>query len=152
MARSGGRGATGSTVAVEGLTELVRSFGKLDKKLKRDLLLKLREQAAIVAVTARKIAAEKGLAKPGRSGRGKGTEVRLIKPFYRGASAGVRSGATNKSGFAYPLIHEFGERGNSERGPRAYLEPALVAEYATIVASIDAMLGDLGDAFDNDSD
>jgi hypothetical protein len=140
------RGAKGSTVAVDGLDKLVRDFGRMGSGVKREMIAELRDLAGVVSKTAQAIAVEKGLAPPGRSGRGKGRELRLIRPFNRGTTVGVRSGAT-RDGYSYPIRHEYEGRGGSAPGPRAYLEPALDRD----TKKVEAGLGDMLDRLSSDN-
>lgn len=122
------RGVTSTTVRVEGLSELIRDLGKLERGIRKEIRGELKDVAEIVAEQARDNAREQGLVDSGRL-------VKLTKPFARGSTAGVRSGAT-RDGYPYPARYEFGGRGANAVGPRAYLRPALDEKTSDVVDAL----------------
>lgn len=127
------RGVTDSTVRVEGLQELIRDFGRLEKGIAKEVRAELKDVAGIVAEEARSIAESVGLRDSGRL-------IRTTRPFARGATAGVRTTAT-RNGYPYGLRYEFEGRGGDAAGPRAYLAPALEEKS-------DAVVEELGEVID----
>lgn len=119
--------AVGAAVRVEGLDRLIRDFRKLDRSLAREVQQELRSIAGFVADDVRLAADAQGL-------RDSGKLISRIKPFYRGATAGVRSGVTRK-GYPYGGVYEYG-LGKS----RAYLEPTLQKDERRIVEAFEDML------------
>lgn len=114
-------------VRVEGLNEVIRAFRRMDRSLAREVQMELRHISQFVADDAKVTATGKGLVDAGRLVRG-------IKPFYRGATAGVRSSVTRK-GYPYGGVYEFG-RGVA----RAFLEPTVRRDEHKIVEAFEDML------------
>ena len=125
-------------VQIRGLKDLDRALGKADKNLRKDLRLKLKAVAEIVAVGARAKAQAKGL-------RQSGDLVRGIKPFALTGKAGVRSGAMHR-GYSYPSRLEW-ENGGDGPGPRASLLPAYDEAKPVVLAETERLLDRLADDF-----
>lgn len=113
-------------VRLEGWTELQRAFRAVDKRLPKELQLELKAAAEVVKSAAAEIAAEKGLAPPGSSGRGHGALIAGLRTFSNQSAAGVRDTAS-RSGFHYPAIYEYGH-GRA----RAFLDPAAQQKEAVV--------------------
>lgn len=124
-----------ASVDVHGLQALIRSFNRMDKSLGKELRKELKDVARIVSTEARDIALHKGLLDTGRL-------IRTTRPAVRGETALVRTTANNK-GYQYPMIFEYGGRGETGIGPRAYLEPALQNKREDVIEALDEMLGRL---------
>lgn len=120
------------TVRVEGLNQLVRDFGKIEKDLRKELQAELKDLARIVQREAQEIATAKGLVRTGKL-------VRSIRPSVRGGRAFIRETATNK-GYAYPRIYEYGHD-----GVRSFMQPALEAKRNEVYEGLDDMLDRLTD-------
>lgn len=131
-------GDTIGPVVLEGWTEAIRGLKKIEASLPKALQAELKGAADIVRVAAVEIAGEKGLAPPGRSGRGRGGLVGGLKVFANATSAGVRDSAKRK-GYPYPAVYEFGSRGSGDLGPRAFLQPAGAREAGKVEERIDNM-------------
>ena len=116
-----------ATVRVQGLDRLIRDFRKLDRGLAREVQQELKHIAGFVADDARLAAGAQGLRDSGRL-------IGRIKPFYRGATAGVRSGVMRR-GYPYGAVYEYG-LGRT----RAYLEPTLKRDEGRIVEAFEDML------------
>lgn len=120
-------------VQVEGVRELIRAFGRIDRDVQKELTGALRKIARGVAATAKAIAEQKGL-------HATGTLIRKITISVSGGQAYVRDTASRTSrkwpsGFPYPAVYEFGH--NKER---AFLEPALYRDQEQIVHGVEEML------------
>lgn len=124
-------------VEVEGLPELIKKFRKLDKQLSKNITDRLRVSAKEVALTAKGIAASKGFAPPGTSGRGTGSLIAKISYSVRAGQAYVKESA-NRSGFSYPAVYEFGH-GKS----RSFMEPARDLHVERVYQSMEDMITDL---------
>jgi hypothetical protein len=112
------------TIVVEGVDELVATFRRIDRRIARGLQDEIRGTARDVAAIARRIATEKGLGSPGRSGRGTGDLVNHIKVRVRGGSAFIvedvrRVSAKYPAGYPYAKVYEYGSG-----GVRAFMHPA----------------------------
>lgn len=128
-----GRNYTGATIAVQGLDQLVRDFGKINVDLRREVQRELQAVAEIVAVQARADVAASGLVKSGRLQKG-------IRSRVRGATAIVEDRAKAKgSGYPYPGIYEFGVSGRDKKR-RPFLEPALEKKQPEVMRSLEDML------------
>lgn len=106
--------ASGQTLRVEGLTELLRDLGKADKDAKREVVNGLKDVGQIVANRAATIIQQKGLATPYR-GHGSTPGQLLRKMQSRGALSVTQKGVAIKStakraGFLYGGVYEFGGR------------------------------------------
>ena len=128
-----------AAVRVEGLDELVRAFGRLDRGLRRELQKHLRVIGKIVADDAKAVASEKGL----RGGAGdphEGLLIRSIRPRVRGGSAFVADTAVTTSpkypaGYPYPKRIEF-----AGGGARAFLAPALDRSRERVVSELERLV------------
>ena len=112
------------TVRVEGLNELVRAFGKMDKELRRDLQRELSKAAKIV----REEAAAGFMHVSARSAGG-------FRPRVRGSTAVVEQRLRRTTGL----------RGDYGAHQMWYLLKALRDKEDAVVESIDKMLGNLGE-------
>lgn len=96
-------------VVVEGLDELVRAAGRIDKGMSRELRKELRVS---VGGSFARDAKEKVPVLTGRAKRG-------IRPSVRGTTVYIKNTATNR-GFNYPAVLEFANGGaNASLGPTA---------------------------------
>lgn len=107
--------ASGQTLRVEGLTELLRDLNKANKDAKKEVVNGLKDVAKIVADEAANIIRAKGLVDTGQL---------LRKMQSRGALSATQKGVFIKStakrgGFYYGAIYEFGGRSVSlkRKGP-----------------------------------
>ena len=100
-------------IETQGLHELGKALGKIDKDLRKDLNKELRAIGNTVRDDARADAAKR---------RKTGREVKGIKTSVKKTYVTVKSSARAADGTNYPKIHEFG--GKSTAGPRAVLLPA----------------------------
>lgn len=107
--------ASGQTLRVEGLTELLRDLGKADKDAKKEVVNGLKDVAKVVADEAARIIVSKGLVDTGQL---------LRKMQSRGALSATQKGVFIKStakraGFYYGAIYEYGGRAVSlkRKGP-----------------------------------
>lgn len=135
--------ATGSTIRVEGLAQLIRDMDLVSKELSRDLRRELLDVARIVSDHARtSVVLREGLG-PGQAGQDRkantGRLQRGIRPKMRGATAIVENRTKSRNGYPYPGIYEFGVSGRA-RTRRAFLEPALDQKKDDVVRSIEDML------------
>jgi hypothetical protein len=121
------------TVKLEGWSQLQRSFKAVDRRLPLELKRELRVIADEVRVAAVDIAGQRGLAPPGRSGRGTGALIGGIKTFSTQSAAGVRD-TTVRGGFNYPAVYEYGHG-----RVRAFLNPALEQKHEIVVTKISEM-------------
>jgi hypothetical protein len=119
-------------VRVNGLKELVRDFRKVERGLGREIRREIKSIAKIVSDEARRIALAKGL-------RDSGDLIKMTKPAIRGSTGLVRSSATRR-GYPYPFIYEYGKRGASKTGPRAWVNPALDAKQDEVVEAFEDVL------------
>jgi len=110
----------GSTAYVEGLDQFVRSVGRVSKGSVREIRKELRVGVGGVFVKDVKARIdEQGLV---QSGRLRGS----IRPAVRGSTLIIRSKPQKpgpRSPEGYNAVYEFGKRGESEFGPRAFLYP-----------------------------
>lgn len=127
-----GEGLTG-TVAVEGVGDLLRAFGSIDKGLRRELRLELLDVANIAAGKARAIAEQKGLHATGA----------LIDRIHAGARASYayitdtarRASPAYPQGFNYPAVYEYGHG-----GARAFLTPAAITSEDDVISGVESLL------------
>lgn len=113
----------GVTIKVQGLKELDRAFGKVDKDLRKELRVALKEAAGIVADDAR-----------GRAERFGSKTAGGIKPYSLTGSAVVRQsigGRRIRPVFGSILM-------------RDALLPAVEAQQEKVVARLDRMLDEVG--------
>ena len=125
------RGFTGDTIAVRGLSQLVRDFNRVDKELRRDLQRELQDVARIVSDEAKAQVRADNLLKSGDLEKG-------IRPRVRGAVAIVEDRAKHR-GYPYPGIYEFGVSGK-QKARRPFLLPALQAKQGEVVEALSDML------------
>ncbi len=126
-------------VHVEGLTELVRGLGRMDRGLRREMQRELRDIGELVSREARLIAAAKGL----HGGDGDPHPGQLIDQIRLRLRLGVVAvvdpaktvSRGYPSGFNYPRRFEF-EAG----GARAFLRPALEAESGEVERKMASMI------------
>ena len=107
--------ASGQTLRVEGLSQLIRDLGKADKDAKREVVNGLKDVAKIVADEAARNIIAKGLVDTGEL---------LRKMRSRGALSVTAQGVAIKStakrrGYLYGGVYEFGGRSHSlnRKGP-----------------------------------
>lgn len=125
--------STVGPVLLEGWTEAVRALRQVSSQVSRELTRELRDGARIVQVKAKSNAASRGLAPPGRSGRGTGGLVGGLRVFATQSTAGVRDTAT-RNGYGYPARYEF-----QNGGARAFLFPAGEETAGEVEQHIDGM-------------
>lgn len=132
------RGVMGGSVRVEGLSQLVRDFNRMDKQLARDLRRELVDVGKIVADETKDVQIPDQQLGAGQSGddgvRNSGRLQGSIRARMRGTATIVeqrRDGSRSK--YAYGRIYEF------DRG-RPFLEPALDARSEDVVEALDDML------------
>lgn len=123
--------AQSSTIRVEGLSELRRSFRKMDGSLSKEYRDRIKDIAGIVADEARSVAEKKGLHKTGKL-------IRSIKPGTRGTTGLVRASAT-RNGYPYPAVWEYRQDGEG----RPFLRPALEDKSDEVVDALGEMLDDV---------
>lgn len=124
-------------VYVEGLTQVIRSFRRIDRGVARELSREVRTLARIVAVEARHVAAEKGLAAPGTTGRGTGELVKHIKSGYQRGYGYVKDDVVSVSP-AYPQGYNYARRMEyAGKGRRSFLRPAVERSHPAILAGLD---------------
>lgn len=126
--------ASSGTIRVEGLAELRRSFGKMDKALNKEYRERLKGIAGIVADEAKDIAGSKGLKDSGKL-------IKSIKPGTSGAKAIVRAGAT-KRGYPYPAVWEYRRDGKG----RPFLGPALEDKADEVIDALGSMLDEVAES------
>jgi hypothetical protein len=107
--------ASGQTLRVQGLSELIRDLGKADKDAKREVVNGLKKVAEIVQDEAARTIGRKGLYDTGELYR---------KMMSRGALSVTQQAVSVKStakrgGFLYGGVYEFGGRSHSlkRKGP-----------------------------------
>lgn len=121
--------AVSPTVQVEGVAELGRALGRIDKELRKDLNRELRSIGNNVRDAARAEAEKR---------RKTGREVRGIKTSVRKFSVTIRSSAKDTRGRSYPLILEFD--GSSEPTDDAILVPTARRMMPATERAIESML------------
>lgn len=111
-------------IRIDGLNELIRAVGRIDKDASKELRKELKASVGGKFVTeVRAHIALKGLVRSGRL-------MRSIKPAVRGADLVIRSspalnpGAKSRQGYA--AVYEFGYGGR-----RAYMQPTRDEWFAT---------------------
>lgn len=126
------------TVRVEGIAALARTFGRMDRALRKQMAERLAVLARTVAATAQQHAARQGFSAPGTSGRGTGRlEGSIRGSVRRGYQALIRDTARNrKTGYAYPRRYEY-----ESDGARAFMRPALEEDRELIVRELEEMVG-----------
>lgn len=108
-------------VVIKGLRELERDLHRAGNQFARkDLYAALKRGGDVVRDEARARAKSQFQQQTGDL-------VRLIKTRRRRATVSVTAEARHR-GYLYPGRLEFGGRGTSQRGPRAFLGPALEAK------------------------
>jgi len=113
--------ASGQTLRVEGLSQLIRDLGKVDKDAKREVVNGLKDVAKIVADEAARNIIAKGLVDTGEL---------LRKMRSRGALSVTQQSVSIKStakrrGYLYGGVYEYGRRG---KRARPFLFPAADAK------------------------
>lgn len=132
------------TVGIEGLAEFRRTLGRMDATLQKDLQVRLKEAADVVAEEARR-RAPKGTRPIPAGRRPRKRLADTIVPFTRGPIAGIRTGVigppTRKepSGYRYPRRIEYGP------GGQPFMRPALEAKEPEVRARMERLLDDLAD-------
>lgn len=130
------RGVKGGSVRVEGLSQLIRDFNRMDKQLARDLRRELLAVGQIVADEARDVQVPDQDLAAGQSGddgkRNTGRLQKGIRPRMRGTATIVEN-RTKRDGYVYPAVYEYGKG-------RPFLEPALDAKTEDVVQALDDML------------
>lgn len=121
-----------ATVKIRGLRELDRALGRADKNLRKDLRVRLRAIAQVVATGAKAQAEAKGL-------RQSGDLIRGIQPYALTGRAGVRSTALHR-GYNYPARLEWEGGSHGQPGPRASLLPAYEEKKAVVLAETERLL------------
>jgi hypothetical protein len=127
-------------VVLEGMTQMMRAFKQLESDISRDLRTELKAIARDVAAAAKVEASSKGLAAPGRSGRGTGQLVRHIRSGATQRYAYIKDDVSRASqrypdGYNYAKVYEYG-RG----GVRAFLHPAVEHMTPEIVTRVDEFI------------
>lgn len=130
---------SGLAVEVEGLRELRRDLGRIDKTLSKGVAAGIKDAASIVAQEAQ------SLAPVGRTGRLKAS----IRPRVSGARGFVVANAKKKSpkypsGYNYPRRIEF-----DKGGRQAFLRPALDNNREEVVKRLEQLLDDIADIWDD---
>lgn len=129
------------TVGVQGLAQLRRTLGKMDKTLQTGIRDSLLESAEIVAAEARRRARVGSRPiPPGRRPMARMSET--IVPFTKGAIAGIRARAVAPDGFPYPRRIEW------ERGGTPFMRPALEAKAKDVERSMADLLDRLADTWE----
>ena len=130
------RGVRGGSVRVEGLSQLIRDFNRMNKDLARDLRRELLLVGQIVADEAKDEQIPKQDLAAGQFGsddkRNTGRLQKGVRPRMRGTTTIVENRTKNK-GYRYPAEYEY------NRG-RAFLGPALDAKSEEVVEALDDML------------
>jgi hypothetical protein len=138
------RGVRGGSVRVEGLSQLIRDFNRMNKQLGTDLRRELVDIGKIVADEAKNEQMPSQELAGGQSGednvRNSGRLQSSIRPRMRGTATIVeqrRDGSYSK--FPYGAIYEYSKG-------RPFLEPALDARTEDVVQALDDMLDRLSSA------
>lgn len=134
-----------STVHVDGLKELNKALKAAGDGAEKDLRRELKQAGVIVRDEAQRIARGKNLVDTGALVRGirigyRRTSVTVYETASRRSSVG-RAGFRRSSrhqrvashvrggggivDYPYPVVYEFGGRGQGQLGPRAFMYPAL---------------------------
>lgn len=133
------RGVTGSSIRVEGLSQLIRDFNRMNKDLARDLRRELLDVGKIVADEAKDVQIPDQQLAGGQAGedsaRNTGRLQKGVRPRMRGTAVIVENRAKNR-GYGYPAIYEFNKG-------RPFLNPALDARTEDVVEALDDMLNRL---------
>ena len=125
--------ASAATIRVEGLSELRRSFRKMEGDAPKEYRERIKSIAGIVADEAKTIAERKGLEDTGKL-------IRSIKPGTRGTTGLVRASA-KRSGYPYPAVWEYRQDGKG----RPFLRPALEDKADDVIDELGSMLDDLAE-------
>ena len=129
------------TVGVEGLQQLRRTLGKMDKTLVAGIRESMLEAAEIVAAEARR-RARVGERPIPRGRRPMARMADTIVPFTKGAVAGIRTRAVAPDGFPYARRIEWG------RGGEPFMRPALEAKAKEVERSMETLLDRLADTWE----
>lgn len=133
------RGVRGGSVRVEGLSELIRDFNRMNKQLARDLRRELLDIGQIVADEAKDVQIPNQNLATNQTGqddkRNTGRLQKGVRPRMRGTAVIVENRAKNR-GYRYPAIYEYNKG-------RPFLNPALDARTDDVVEALDDMLGRL---------
>ena len=162
--------ASGQGVVIEGYQETRKAIKKLSPEADQQFKVAMRELATDVADKARQEAVRKRLVGEGK--RPANQKSTLVKGIKRGSvtmdRAEIKSTAfreyddpsirgsynrrRNRSGqlrrsyagrdFIYPMVYEYGGRGQGMTGPRAFLNPALMKSRDMIEKRFDEAIDD----------
>lgn len=125
-------------VEVEGLQELLRAFGQMDRALSREVRREYRVIGQLVARSAKSVAEAKGLRGSAHTGDHKpGALIRGIRPAVRGSTLVIQD-LVRRKGFPYPALYEGDISGHGE--PRPFLEPGLDLVQDKVVDAFGDML------------
>lgn len=133
--------SSGQGIVIEDYAQFRRTIKKLSPEADKQFKVAMREMADEVAVRARDEAKRKRLVGEGRQR----SRPNLIAGIKRGSvtmqkaeikETAYRKRRRNRSGglrrsyvgrdFAYPMVYEYGGRGQGMIGPRAFLNPSLM--------------------------
>lgn len=114
-------------IDIRGAAEVANALGRVDRRLKADFLnaLKRTLEPAVEDVKMRVVG--EGLVDSGKL-------LRSVRPFRRGATLGIRVGAT-RGGFQYPAVYEYGHG-----AARAFLEPGFQQARPKVISQIERFL------------
>lgn len=152
-------------IRVQGLSGLVRDFGRMSKTMRKGLQDELREAAEIVAAEARAEAERQGLRDTGALIRSIGTRISRSVAFVRatatskhrtedrvrvrslpGGRGGSRTQAAGTStvrDFPYPKLYEY-----RDGGRRAFLAPALATKRQEVERAVERILDRVENQFE----
>lgn len=152
-------------IRVQGLSGLVRDFGRMSKTLRKELQDELRDAAELVADEARAEAERQGLHDTGALIRSIGTRVGRSIAYVRatatskhrttdrvrvrslpGSRGGSRTAAAATStvrDFPYPKLYEY-----RDGGRRAFLAPALQTKRQEVERHVERILDKLENQFE----
>jgi hypothetical protein len=117
-------------ILVEDYAKWRRAVKELDTGLDKELKAGLRQLGVKVSKKAKGEADNQGLIATGELMRKISPSVRMNEVVIaakakRPASSGARGGRYARKPFPYPMVYEFGGRGEGSTGPRAFLAPAV---------------------------
>lgn len=117
-------------ILIEDYAKWRKAVKELDTGLDKELKAGLRQLGVKVSDKAKAEAASRGLVATGELMRKISPSVRMkdvviAAKAKRPASSGSRGGRYAGKPFPYPAVYEYGGRGGSGTGPRAFLAPAV---------------------------
>jgi hypothetical protein len=134
----------GDHVQVEGLDELVKAFGRVDKGLRRELQKQLRVIGKGVVDQARAVAASEGLHGSGRDPH-PGQLISKMTVSVRGGSVYVRDTAKTVS-TKYPQGYNYPQRLEYEAGgSRSFLRRGLEERRGTVIRDMERLVDWIAD-------